>query len=267
MKVYLSYFKLKFMTSLQYRASAISSILTQLFFGFVNILVFMAFFKSGDENSPITLSETITYLWLNQSFFALIYQFYRDEELLDLVRSGNIAYELTRPENLYFLWYFKILASRFAAVALRFIPVLVIAFLLPAPYNISLPNSINSFILFLITLILGGFLSTALSTLNPVLVLKTLNEKGISNILIVIGDILSGIVIPIPFLPSVIGNISKLLPFQYVSDLPFRIYIGNIYGNEIIISIIMQVIWIVLIIFISNMILKCSLKRVVSQGG
>lgn len=267
MKVYLSYFRLKFITSLQYRASAISSILTQFFFGLVNILVFIAFFKSGDEGAPITLKQTVTYLWLNQSFFALIYQFYRDEELLDLVRTGNISYELTRPQDLYFMWYFKIFASRLAAVLLRFIPILVVAFLLPSPYKMMLPNSIETFLLFVLTLILGSFLSTALSTLNPVIVLKTLNEKGVSNILTTIGDILSGIAIPIPFLPDVIGNISSLLPFQYVSDLPFRIYIGNITGTEILTGISMQIIWTILIILISHIMLTNSLKRVVAQGG
>lgn len=267
MKVYLSYFKLKFITSLQYRASALSSIITQFFFGIVNILVFIAFFKSGNQSTPITLSQTITYLWLNQSLFALIYQFYRDEELLDIVRSGNIAYELTRPQDLYFMWYSKIFASRLAAVLLRFLPIIVVALLLPYPYKMSLPISGSSFLLFILTIVLGAFLSTALSTLNPVIVLKTLNEKGVSNILIVIGDILSGIAIPIPFLPKIIGNISSLLPFQYVSDLPFRIYIGNVTGNDIIFGIIMQIIWIVLIILFSHILLTKSLKRVVSQGG
>lgn len=267
MKVYFSYFKLKFMTNLQYRASAISSILTQFFFGLVNIMVFLAFFKSGSSSASLTLSETITYLWLNQSLFALIYQFYRDEELLELVRSGNITYELTRPQNIYFMWYFKILASRLAAVLLRFLPIIIVSLLLPKPYNLSLPVSLESFLFFLLTLFLGAFLSTALSTLNPVLVLKTLNEKGVSNILIVIGDILSGIAIPIPFLPSIIGNISAILPFQYVSDLPFRIYIGNISGTQIFMGIFMQIFWIILIILISHIILSSSLKRVVAQGG
>lgn len=267
MKVYLSYFKLRFITSLQYRASAVSSIATQFFFGIVNILIYISFFKSGSNSSDFTLSQTITYLWLNQSMFALIYQFYRDEELLDIVRNGNIAYELTRPKDIYFMWYFKILASRLAAVTLRFLPIIVVAFLLPYPYNMTSPASISAFLLFLLTLFLGAFLSTALSTLNPVIVLKTLNEKGVSSILIAVGDILSGIAIPIPFLPAFIGNVSAFLPFQYVSDLPFRIYIGNIQGGAILVGIIMQIIWIVLIMLISHAILTSSLKRVVAQGG
>ncbi len=266
MKAYISYFRLKFIASLQYRVSALSSILTQFFFGLVYILVFIAFFKT-DAETPLTLSETITYLWLNQSFFALIYQFYRDEEILDLVRSGNISYELTRPKDLYFMWYFKILASRLANVTLRFLPIIVVAFLLPNPYKMQLPCSIEGFFLFLLTLILGAFLSTALATLNPVIVLKTLNEKGVSSLLIAVADILSGLAIPIPFLPAIIGNISSILPFQYVSDLPFRIYIGNISGPEILTGIMMQIIWTILIILISHILLTNSLKRVVSQGG
>ena len=38
MKSYLSYFKLKFINGLQYRAQAIAGIITQFFFGFVFII-------------------------------------------------------------------------------------------------------------------------------------------------------------------------------------------------------------------------------------
>ena len=38
MKSYLSYFKLKFITGLQYRSAALAGIFTQLFFGFIYIV-------------------------------------------------------------------------------------------------------------------------------------------------------------------------------------------------------------------------------------
>ena len=73
MKSYLSYFKLKFKTGLQYRAAAIAGICTQFFFGFVYISVYVAFYETGSSNLPMTLKEIISYVWLGQAFFALIY--------------------------------------------------------------------------------------------------------------------------------------------------------------------------------------------------
>ena len=48
MKSYSSYFKLKFITGLQYRAAALAGIATQFFFGFVFISVYIACYESGN---------------------------------------------------------------------------------------------------------------------------------------------------------------------------------------------------------------------------
>ena len=47
MKKYLSYFQMRFNTMLQYRASAIAGICTQFFWGFMQILIYIAFYKSA----------------------------------------------------------------------------------------------------------------------------------------------------------------------------------------------------------------------------
>ena len=57
MKQYISFFKLKFKTGLQYKAAAIAGLATQIFFGFVFIMVYVAFYGSGTNDVDITLRE------------------------------------------------------------------------------------------------------------------------------------------------------------------------------------------------------------------
>lgn len=267
MKCYLSYFKLRFISSLQYRASALAGLSTQLFFGLVNICVFIAFFSSNNASTEMTLTQTITYLWLNQSFFALIYQFYKDNELFEIIRTGNISYELARPKNLYLMWYFKILGLRLASMTLRCIPMLIIASLLPSPYRITPPSSLANFLLFVSSLTIGSILSTAISTIYPIIALKILNEKGVLNLIITIADLLSGVAIPLVYFPNFLRVISSFLPFQYVSDLPFQIYVGSISLQAGLEGIIIQLMWVIVIIFTGYILMKKSLKRVCVQGG
>lgn len=267
MKSYLTYFKLKFISGLQYRAAALAGLSTQFFFGLVYIMVYIAFYESGSGNLPMSLSQTITYLWLNQAFFSLINQFYKDKELFNLVISGNISYELARPKNLYFMWYFKILGSRLAMVSLRCIPLIIVTTLLPKPLNLGLPASPLHFILFILTLIVGTLLVTAIITLYPIIVLKTMNEKGIVNIFVAFADLLSGVVVPIPFFPKFLQVISMMLPFQYISDLPFRIYVGDISLINGIYGLTIQFIWIFIAMLIGYILMNKSLKRVAVQGG
>lgn len=267
MRAYITYFKLKFISGLQYRQAAYAGVATQFFFGFVYIFVYIAFYDSGGKNIPMTLSEMITYIWLGQAFLSLINQFSRDQELFKLVKDGGISYELCRPKNLYFMWYFKVLGGRLANVTLRVFPLIIITSLLPEPYNISLPNSIPCFIVFFLSLFMGTLLVTGLTVLYPIVTLHTMNEKGIVNMVITISDILSGLVVPIPFFPLFLQKISSFLPFQYISDLPFRIYVGNISIENGIYGIIIQFIWLIIIVLLGQFLLNKSMKRVIVQGG
>lgn len=267
MKAYFTYFKLKFISSLQYRTAAWAGIATQFFFGFVYIMVYIAFYESGGENLPMSLSQVVTYLWLNQALLALVNQFSRDQELFKLIREGGISYELARPKNLYFMWYFKVIGQRLASVLLRFIPLVIVTSLLPYPFHFGGPASFSHFVLFFVSLGLGTLLVTALTVFYPIITLVTMNEKGIVNLVMTLADILSGIVVPIPFFPKFLQVISRVLPFQYISDLPFRLYVGNISVQDGVFGICIQAIWIVIFILLGNILMKRSLKRVVVQGG
>lgn len=267
MKCYLSYFKLRFITNLQYRVAALAGIATQIFFGFVYIMVYLAFYESGTANLPMALPQLVTYLWLNQALLSLINLFHKENELFNLVKTGNLAYELVRPKNLYFMWYFKIIGQRLAMVTLRIIPFLLFLILLPEPYKISLPASFPHFVMFILTLLAGTLLMTSLITLYPIISMYTLNEKGVVGIIIAISDILSGLVVPIPFFPKFLQVVSKFLPFQYISDLPFRIYVGNVSLDQGLYGLIIQIIWIIIIIALGYTLMHKSLKRVVVQGG
>jgi len=94
-----------------------------------------------------------------------------------------------------------------------------------------------------------------------------MSEKGIVNIIITIADILSGIVVPIPFFPKFLQIISSFLPFQYISDLPFRLYVGNVNLADGVFGMCIQLIWIIIFILIGNIMMNKNIKRVVVQGG
>lgn len=266
MKGYLSYFKVLIITNLQYRTAALAGLCTQFFWGFLSIMIYKAFYSySGNPN--INFPELVSYVWLNQAFFALIYVRVKDTDIIDGIKTGIVAYELCRPYDLYNWWYIKVLSKKYASVLLRFLPVIVLGFMLPKPYSLSLPHSILSFVLFIITLILGSFVLVAILMLIHSVTFFTYHDGGISQILFLIAELLSGFLLPLPLMPNIIQKISYYLPFRLVGDLPFRVYSGNININDACINILFQIIWILLLILIGKYIMKFALKRVVIQGG
>ena len=267
MKSYISYFKLKFLTGLQYRTAALAGMSTQVFFGIVYVSIYVAFYESGGGSLPMSLKETVSYVWLGQCFFALVYLWYKDKEIIKLIKSGNIAYELCRPQDLYFMWASKILGDRLSNVTLRFFPVLIIAILLPKPFNLDLTITLPTLLLFILSMTLSAILMTVLTLLYHVICIYTLDDRGIVNIFMVISDLLSGLVLPIPFFPSYLQKVTNILPFRYITDFPFRLYVGNITLKEGLIGIIIQIVWIIILVVLGRLITKKALNKAVIQGG
>lgn len=267
MKICFAYFKIKFMSSIQYRASAIAGILTQFFFGFILVFVYLAFYESNNIEPPMEATQIVSYLWLQQAFFALTYSYHKDKEIVNMIKTGNVAYELCKPCNLYFKWFFRILGDKVSKVLLRFFPIIIMSIFLFKPYNLGLPFSIYSFIGFIITLIISSFLITGITTLLHILVFYTIESDGVLNMFKVIVSLFAGTIVPIPFLPKFLQIISNLLPFQYVGDIPYRIYSGNVSESMILPTILIQIIWITIIMVFSNLLVKKTLNKVVIQGG
>ena len=266
MSGYLRYFKTELIMGLQYKAAAISGLCTQIFWGILYCLLYEAFYSHASIDA-ISFKEIICYVWLMQSFFTLIYIRVNDSEILEKIKSGTVAYELCRPYSLYFWWYVKLLSKKYAAVTLRCLPVLIISFLLPKPYRLLLPISLEAFVLFVISLILGSFVVVGLCMIIHSITFFTFYSKVITSIVCSIGELLSGFAIPVPLLPTFLVNITKYMPFRLIGDASFRIYSGNISiigAKEI---IILQIIWIIILIIVGNLLVNKALKKVCIQGG
>jgi len=263
---YLSYFKTRLVAGLQYKVAAIAGISTQVFWGLLYCFLYQAFYSKASI-SDISFKEIITYVWLNQSFIALIYINVKDVDILTSIVDGTVAYELVRPYHLYNWWYIKLLAGKISSCLLRFIPILLLGFLLPSPFNLSLPYSILSFCLFFISLLLGTLLLCGILMIIHSIAFYTINYKGIFSISCQLMALVSGFVIPVPLLPDIIKKITYYMPFRLIGDLPFRIYSGNINTTIALQDITLQLIWIVIIIIIGFSLMSRALKKVFIQGG
>lgn len=266
MKSYLKYFKTELLVGLQYKEAAIAGLATQFFWGVLYAFLYKSFYSHTSIKS-INYGELMCYVWLTQTFFAMIIIAIKDNNIISMIKDGSVAYELCRPYNLYFWWYMRLLSKRYAAVTLRSIPILLFAIILPKPYGLIKPISLEAFILFIITLLLGSFVVVGISMLIQCITFFTIEDRGVAGIFCTIGDLLSGFQLPLPLLPVFIISISKYLPFRFIGDLPFRLYSGNIPVNEGLYLVLWQVLWVILLIIIGNLVLRIALRKVVIQGG
>jgi ABC-2 type transport system permease protein len=94
-----------------------------------------------------------------------------------------------------------------------------------------------------------------------------MSPVGSIGIFGIIGEFFSGMTIPIPLMPPWLQRICTMLPFRYTSDLPFRVYSGNIGVNEALMGIANQVIWIIALILTGSFFMRKVTRLSVVQGG
>ncbi|MBB6480536.1 ABC transporter permease [Spirochaeta isovalerica] len=271
MSPYSAVLKANFQVQLQYRAAAWAGIGTQLFFGFIKVMIFTGFFQSSVRRQPMDFSQVIDYLWLGQALL-LILPFRIDRELTQLIRTGNLAYELSRPVDLYLFWYFRALAVRAGSVFLRVAPMIALTmFVFPriGLENIALkpPGSLEVFLFFMLSLSSAFFLAAALSVLMSVTALWTISAEGVDQLLPSFVWIFSGIIIPLPFFPESLQLVFLFLPFRGMLDIPFRIYNGDLSGMAVFSSLMIQLFWIAALVLLGRIMVNRGLKRLIIQGG
>lgn len=268
MKPYIAVLRLRLVNGLQYRAAAYAGIATQFFFGFIFIMVFEAFYANASmDTAQISLSEVVAYSWLKQAFLAFIALWLRDNELFQLITSGNIAYELCRPNGIYSLWYAKLLAQRLSSALLRCLPILAVAVVLPKPYRLALPPDLASFLLFVVSLLLGLLLIVSLSMLIYISVFITMSPAGSLLLFSVFGEFLAGMIIPVPLMPDWLQRIVYVLPFHWTVDFPFRVYTGHIPHADAAVGLLFQLAWLAALVTFGQWSMNKALRRLVVQGG
>lgn len=267
MKPYFSLLRVRFLNGLQYRAAAFGGLATQFFWGLMLIFIYSAFYGDAAYSNGFSFNDLVTYVWLQQAFLAFIFLYDWDSELFDMITTGGISYELCRPINLYQIWYVKLFSKRLASGLLRFSPTLIVGFLLPYPYNLSLPYSLLAFLLFIVTLFLGLLLLVSISMMIYISVFKTMHPAGSMMIFGIVGEFFAGMTIPIPLMPLWLQDITSYMPFRYTADLPLRVYSGHIGTQEALAGIAMQVLWIVILVTAGVLIMKRVTRLSIIQGG
>lgn len=264
---YISFFRMRFINGFQYKIAALAGIITQFLWGAMEILLFQAFYRTNENAFPMEFSALSSYIWMQQAFLALFMTWFWEKELFDSIQSGNIAYELCRPTDIYTMWFVRGMANRASKALLRCVPILLMAYLLPKPYGLVLPSDLVLLAWFLFSMLLGFLVVAAFGMIIYGITFYTVNPMGVRMVSQSLAEFLAGAVIPLPFLPDSIKKVVELLPFAAMQNAPFRIYSGDISGKYLYQTILLQIIWLVIMVVLGKIIMHSALKKICIQGG
>ena len=270
LRPYRAVFRARFELLLQYRAAALAGFGTQCWWGAIKVMVFAAFL-SGPVPSPMTLPQTIDYIWLGQALLTML-PWSADPEIARMVRSGDVAYERLRPVDSYAYWFARAVARRTATPLLRAIPMVVVAGLvLPSlglgRWALSAPGGVAAAAMFALSIVLVVALASAFSVILDFLVVVSLSERGVNILVGPLAIVFSGNLIPLPLLPDWLQPAMRYQPFAGLMDFPLRIYSGHLAGGDALAALARQALWAVVLVAVGRALAAKAMARLETQGG
>lgn len=260
---YFAIFSAQIRIGLQYRAAALSGMIGQVAFGCIFIMIFEAFYASTQMPQPMTLEEAIVYIWLAQIMLGML-PVYLGSDIPALIRSGDVAFEMLRPVDLYSLWLARQVAFRATTVLLRGLPICLIAGLF---FGLQPPATWAAAAAWSIATLFALLVCSAMALLFTITLMWTVSGEGISFLGMATVSLLSGMLVPMPFFPDWLQAAMRVLPFRSMYDIPFRLYLGHIPAADAFGAIGQQAFWLAALVLMGYWILAYGKNRLAVQGG
>jgi len=266
---YLSAFRIRFIAQTQYRAAAWAGVATQFAWGILSIMLYAAFYRSGGASADAAMPwrELVGYMWLRQAFLALIALWIMDNDMMEIIVNGHLAYELARPLDVFTHWYLRLVAVRAASASMRCLPILIVAAVLPARYRLAFPAGPAAFGLFCLSMTLGVGIVTAVSMFIYIMTMRTLSSQGPRLLFGVSSEFLMGALIPVQLMPTWLQSVVNCLPYRYMMDVPFRVWTGGYAGAEAAAQIGLQAAWLAGLLLAARGWFNKAVRRAAIQGG
>ncbi len=259
---YLTVLRLRALMETQYRAAALGGLVTQVFFGLVYICLYIVLFNG---QNPEMLRDTITYVWIQQMFFRMMFS--NDGELTNLILSGGVAYMMVRPLDQHRFWVCRDIGGRMVGATMRLVPMVLVQLILPAPLRMAPPAGVIAFLQFLLSLGLGAICLCELSAIVDGVVMKTLDRRGLSALINLTMMTFSGNVIPLTMFPDGLQTLIRYQPFAQALDAPIRMYQQAASLREWGLNVGVQIAWILVLRALGRWLWQRRMNDLTVQGG
>lgn len=248
---------------LAYQKAAIAGLLTNLFFGLLRAAVLTALYGSRNIVTGLSLDSAITYTGIAQAIigFLSLFSWY---ELMQSVYTGAVATDLVKPFNYYRFWMAQDLGRALAQLVLRGLPIMVFYALI---FNLTLPTSWQQWLFFALTLVLAWSISFSWRFLLNLSSFWIPNAVGILRFGFLLSWFLSGFLMPLRYFPDWFTKLCYLTPFPHMVNTSVEIFLGVVDGVNLIKVVVMQLIWAIGLVLISQLVLKSGIRRLVILGG
>ncbi|MEU5481229.1 ABC transporter permease [Streptomyces mirabilis] len=246
-----------------YRTATAAGVFTNTVFGLILAYVFMALWDEKPHLGGYDQAQALTYVWLSQALLMAMATMGGgfEDELIERIRTGDIAIDLYRPADLQ-LWWLSQDAGRamFHLLGRGAVPLAFGALF----FELALPADPLTWIAFLIAVALGTVVSFSLRYLVALSAFWLLDGAGVAQMSMIAGVFCSGMLLPLNVFPGALGEVVRALPWSSLVQGPADVLLGT---ADPLGTYVFQASWALGLLALGRLIQSVATRRVVVQGG
>lgn len=250
-----------------YRVATAAGVFTNTVFGFVIAYTYIALWDQRPHLGGYDQSMAVTYVWIGQALLttmAMMGGGFQDD-LFERIRTGDIAIDLYRPADLQLWW----LAADLGRASFHLLGRGILPMLCGALYfHLTLPADPLTWLLFLVSVLLGVVVSFALRYLVVLTGFWLLDGAGVTTLFGLCALFFSGTLLPLNVFPGTLGDVARLLPWSSLLQIPADILLGVHAGPAAVARALgFQAAWAVALLAAGRALQAVATRKVVVQGG
>ncbi|MFZ3594817.1 ABC transporter permease [Streptomyces sp. BH104] len=247
-----------------YRGATLAGVFTNTVFGLIIACTYIALWDERPHLGGYDQAQALTFVWVGQAMFAvMVLQIGGgfETDLMERIRSGDIAVDLYRPVDLQCWW----LAQDLGRAAFQFlgrgvVPMAVGSLI----FRLALPTDPLRWAAFLLTLLAGATVSFAIRYLVALSAFWLLDGSGVVQMSGLVSTFLSGMLLPLNVFPGAFGEFARALPWSALLQVPADVLLGE---RGVAGALLFQGAWAVVLLGAGRLLQSAATRRVVLQGG
>lgn len=265
-KAYKSIFRMGLQEAMEYRFDFIMTLISMIFPVVTSICLWMAVNQNTDTISTTgyTYPQLLLYTILAALMSKLITSGF-ENEINEDIKMGGLNKYLVKPISYMKYRYYAFMGNKLPSLILFLIlTVLSIAYF---SIRYGLSTDVITFFLFLLTLLLAISLRFLLFFCVAMWSFWFAEASGMFGTIRVVIWVISGGIFPLSIFGTSIESISKILPFQYLTQFSVDTISGRLLLAEIIQGLGIQCFWLLILGIVANALWNKGLKNYVAIGG
>lgn len=246
-----------------YRAATAAGVFTNTVFGLILVYTYLALWHERPHLGGYDQAQAVTYVWLGQAFLSTLALGGGgvEDELMERIRTGDVAIDLYRPADLQLWWLAADLGRAFFQLLGRG----VVPFVFGAVFfPVYLPADAGTWVAFLVAVLLAMLVGFGIRYLVALSAFWLLDGTGVSQMAWLSGFFCSGMLLPLNVFPGALGEVVRALPWSSLLQAPADVLLGH---ADPLPTYLFQGAWAVALLGAGRLVQAAATRRVVVQGG